>query len=31
MYTMENVMSQHRFDYDIDQIYLTEDMSNKLF
>ena len=24
-------MSQHRFDYDIDQIYLTEDMSNKLF
>ena len=28
---MENVMSQSRFDYDIDQIYLTEDMSNKLF
>jgi len=28
---MENVMSQHRFNYDIDQIYLTEDMSNKLF
>jgi len=24
-------MSQSRFDYDIDQIYLTEDMSNKLF
>ena len=24
-------MFQHRFDYDIDQIYLTEDMSNKLF
>ncbi len=28
---MENVTLANRFDFDIDQIYLTEDMSNKLF
>ena len=28
---MNNTTTQNRFDYDIEPIYLNEDMSNKLF